>query len=167
MASAPSPSSSGNRSQRSSPSFFTMQFMTLDNEAKSAAKMKEQLKSVIDPNILETAALTIFATKGHVATPSGDINIVIDLDMAILGQPWARYALYATGIMKEYLSVYGEPFYRHSRSEFFLKPIIAKGKIFLSEQYAQLNKTAMLNMRRENDILTTSASSIICSSAWR
>lgn len=124
-----------------------------DNEEESAKKLQALLGGLVDRTLLETAARGIEATRQHVLTPSHDINLLIDLDMAVLGQPWPVYERYAKGVMQEYLPVYGEMAYRHGRRTLFLEPTLAHGTIFLTEAFKPLNSQAIQNMQREAEIL--------------
>jgi predicted metal-dependent HD superfamily phosphohydrolase len=124
-----------------------------DNEEQSAIKMMEKLHGVVDDTVLTSAAFSIEATKKHAVTTNPDTNLIIDLDMAILGQPWAVYEQYAKGVMLEYLPVYGEAAYRQGRPKLFLEPTIARGDIFLTDDFKHLNDQAMRNMQREAEIL--------------
>jgi predicted metal-dependent HD superfamily phosphohydrolase len=124
-----------------------------DNEEQSAIKMKEKLRDVVDDAVLTSAAFSIEATKKHAATTNPDTNLILDLDMAILGQPWAVYEQYARSVMLEYLPVYGEDAYRQGRAKLFLEPTIARGNIFLTDDFKHLNNQAIRNMRREAEIL--------------
>jgi len=124
-----------------------------DNEEQSAKKMQDLLGGLVDGTLLETAARSIEATKQHALTPSHDRNLLLDLDMAILGQPWPVYERYAQGVMQEYLPVYGELAYRHGRWTLFLEPTIAHGTVFLTDAFKPLNPQAIHNMQREAEIL--------------
>jgi predicted metal-dependent HD superfamily phosphohydrolase len=124
-----------------------------DNEAQSAQKMLDLLGGLVDHSLLESAARSIEATKQHMLTPSHDTNLLIDLDMAILGQPWPVYERYARDVMQEYLPVYGELAYRHGRRTLFLEPTIAHGSVFLTDDFKPLNPQAIRNMQQEAEIL--------------
>jgi predicted metal-dependent HD superfamily phosphohydrolase len=126
-----------------------------DNEEQSARKMNDMLGGLVDRTLLEAAARSIEATKQHVLTPSHDTNLLLDLDMAILGQPWTVYERYAQGVMHEYLPVYGELAYRHGRRTLFLEPTIAHGTVFLTDAFKPLDPQAIQNMQREVEILKT------------
>jgi predicted metal-dependent HD superfamily phosphohydrolase len=124
-----------------------------DNEEQSAKKMQDVLSGLVDPTLSETAASSVEATKQHALTPSHDTNLLIDLDMAILGQPWPVYERYAQGVMQEYLPVYGEMAYRHGRRKMFLEPTVALGNVFLTDAFQHLNSQAIRNLQREAEIL--------------
>jgi predicted metal-dependent HD superfamily phosphohydrolase len=124
-----------------------------DNEEQSAKKMRETVGGFVVDSVIDAATFSIEATKKHEATPNADTNLLLDLDMAILGQPWAVYECYAKGVMQEYLPVYGEEAYRRGRPELFLEPMIAHGDIFLTKEFEHLNEPAIRNMLREVDAL--------------
>ena len=129
-----------------------------DNEEQSATKMKEILQGVVDDEILSSSTFHIEATKKHAFTLNSDTNFILDLDMAILGQPWAVYKEYARGVMQEYLPVYDEQVYRQGRQKLFLEPMIAHGNIYLTNDFKHLNQKAMSNMQREAEILKSGES---------
>lgn len=123
-----------------------------DNEEQSANAMKKMLAGLVDQAILEKAAFTINATKEHKATPSNDTNLVIDIDMAILGQPWAVYERYASGVMQEYIPVYGEDAYRAGRPQ-FLDVTAGQESIFITDEFRHLDTQARKNMAQERGML--------------
>ena len=129
-----------------------------DNEAQSAQRMKELLLGVVDGEILDAAAYSISATNKHVVTPNPDTNLILDLDMAILGQPWPMYERYASNIMQEYLPVYGEDAYRQGRVMLFLEPTISRGHVFLTDSFQHLNAPAIDNMQQEAELLKSGKS---------
>jgi predicted metal-dependent HD superfamily phosphohydrolase len=124
-----------------------------DNEEQSARKLRELLGDFVAGELVDIATSTIEATKKHAATSNTDTNLVLDLEMAILGQPWAVYERYAKGVMQEYLPVYGEATYREGRLRLFLEPTIAHGNIFLTEEFEHLTEPTVRNLQREAVIL--------------
>lgn len=124
-----------------------------DNEGRSAEAMVEMLDGTVDEDILAAARRSILATKTHAATPSRDTNLILDLDMAILGAPWAQYERYAVGIMREYLPVHGEQAYRQGRVALFLEPALERGVVYLTEEFQHLDAPAIQNIRREAEVL--------------
>lgn len=129
-----------------------------DNEAQSAKKMKDLLSGIVDSEILAAAAYSIAATNKHIVTPNTDTNLILDLDMAILGQPWAVYERYASNVMQEYLPVYGEEAYRQGRIVLFLEPTISRGHVFLTDSFQHLNAPAIDNMQQEAEHLKSGKS---------
>jgi predicted metal-dependent HD superfamily phosphohydrolase len=126
-----------------------------ENEEQSVKKLQQMLGGLVDPPLLEAAARSIEATKQHALTPDRDTNLLLDLDLAILGQPWPVYERYARGVMQEFVPVYGEMAYRHGRRTLFLEPTLARGAVFLTDAFKPLNPQAIENMKREAEILKT------------
>jgi len=129
-----------------------------DNETRSAEELRKALGNELAGKLIRSACFMIEATKAHTATGDADTDLLIDLDMAILGSDWATYARYAEGVMKEYVPVYGEEAYRRGRVEKFLRPVIDGGKIFLTPFFEPLTAQAIDNLRREAALLESGAS---------
>lgn len=129
-----------------------------DNEEQSAIKMDELLRGKMDGATLDKAASSIRATASHEATGERDTDLLIDLDMAILGQPWAAYERYASNVMKEYVPTLPEPVYREKRPEKFLRPTSAKDHIYITPEFRHLDAPAVRNMQREIEILSSGKS---------
>lgn len=125
-----------------------------DNERRSADLMRQRLSGHVDADRLDHAATIIEATAGHQATGDPDTDLVLDLDMAILGQPWPVYETYARGVMAEYLPHTGEAAWRQGRVALFIDPTLARGKIFITDQFKPLDNYALENLRREKAWLT-------------
>ncbi|WP_019961591.1 HD domain-containing protein [Woodsholea maritima] len=126
-----------------------------DNEHQSALLLAEMLGEYIDGEVLIQAQRTIEATQRHVATPWSDTNLVIDLDMAIMGQPWPVYARYLEAVRAEYVPIYGEEMYRQGRMALFLEPTLQKPSIFLTAPFTALDDQAHANILRELSLLNT------------
>lgn len=88
-----------------------------DNEEKSAALAREFLRHFgrDTGEIMEVERL-ILVTKLHQPGKDPDAQIVIDADLAILGQPVERYFCYETAIAFEYAWVPAQTF-REKRTE--------------------------------------------------
>lgn len=124
-----------------------------DNEARSAGALTRILSGAVDAGRLERAAFAVRATQAHRATGDRDADLVIDLDMAVLGQDWEVYAAYAAGVRKEYVPVYGEEAFRQGRIALFLEPTLAQPEIFIAGAFRELDAPAKRNLRRELDML--------------
>jgi predicted metal-dependent HD superfamily phosphohydrolase len=116
-----------------------------DNEAQSAALLCDRLRD-IDGALLNHACFCIWESKGHKATGDADTDLFLDLDMSILGAPWADYLKYAQGVAREYLPVYGAEAYAAGRPSLFLEPTLAAEHIFLTEPFAALEAQARQNL---------------------
>jgi predicted metal-dependent HD superfamily phosphohydrolase len=74
-----------------------------DNEEQSAQRSSKVLDEAgVDPERVSSVPSLIHATK-HAAPPtSPDAGLLVDIDLAILGQPRERYARFEEGIREEY-----------------------------------------------------------------
>ena len=88
-----------------------------DNEARSAALAVEWFKDL--PQVRKDRLhQRILATQHHLPTPDdSDCQALLDIDLAILASPTARFAEYADQVRIEYGFV-PEPIYRVKRGEF-------------------------------------------------
>ena len=103
--------------------------MSGDNERRSAQWAQRFL---LDGGTAEEAALRVYehimATRHEVQSCNRDSALVVDIDLAILGQPAAMYAGFERGIRAEYASV---PFalYRSARCA-VLRSFLAREHIY-------------------------------------
>ncbi|MGN6210166.1 HD domain-containing protein [Asticcacaulis sp.] len=125
-----------------------------DNEQRSAALLKDRLADLVAPDHLNRAADIITATAAHQPSGDHDTDLVLDLDMAILGQPWPVYLSYAQGVMAEYLPHIGDAAWRQGRVSLFIDPTLARGDIFITERFKPLDIQARENLRREKACLS-------------
>ncbi|MCR6659034.1 MAG: hypothetical protein NVV72_06710 [Asticcacaulis sp.] len=130
-----------------------------DNEQRSAILLKERLAGLVAPDRLNRAAGIIAATAAHKATSDHDTDLVLDLDMAILGQPWPVYLSYAEGVMAEYLPHIGDAAWRQGRINLFIDPTLALRDIFITERFKPLEMQARENLRREKAWLSGDSTS--------
>ena len=130
-----------------------------DNEARSAAWLREKLaSSALFPALLDGAEKMVLATKNHRRTGDPDVDLLVDIDMSILGQPWDVYKTYAASVMREYLPHYGDAGFRKGRVERFLVPTMAAPEIFVTATYKPLTAQARRNMAQEMALLQSGAS---------
>jgi predicted metal-dependent HD superfamily phosphohydrolase len=120
-----------------------------DNETLSAALLRDRLGDHIDAAVMTSACAMIEATKQHNAGPDPDSNLLLDIDMSILGADWPDYLAYARGVAREYLPVYGAEAYATGRVTLFLTPTLEKPHLFLTEPFAALEAPARKNLRDE------------------
>lgn len=74
-----------------------------DNEEKSAEMAEEFLhESGESPALKANVALLIMATKTHQADGNPDAEVMLDIDLSILGQPRERFSQYEEAIRQEY-----------------------------------------------------------------
>ena len=126
-----------------------------DNERRSAEVMTQRLSDHVSANKLDKATAIIEATASHQPTGDADTDLVLDLDMGILGQPWPIYETYARGVMAEYLPYTGEAAWRQGRVSLFIDPTLARGKIFITDHFKPFDDRAMENLRREKAWLSS------------
>ncbi len=76
---------------------------TKDSEERSAALAMEMVRNASLPdNLGQSVANLIIATK-HSATPTdSDVQLIVDIDLSILGQPEERFDEYEKQVRKEY-----------------------------------------------------------------
>lgn len=120
-----------------------------DNEERSAGALHERLGGLVAETILAHAEAMILATRRHEPTGDADADLFLDLDMSILAAPWPEYVRYAEGVMREYVPIYGEDAFRRGRLDLFLRPMLARGRVFLTDQFAARDAIALQNMARE------------------
>jgi predicted metal-dependent HD superfamily phosphohydrolase len=125
-----------------------MDFSRSDNEKSSAEFAEEFCHELEMPSRFgkKVAELTI-ATK-HDATPKDrDAQIVIDIDLAILGQDKETFDAYEINIRREYAYVPEEVFKRERAK--ILKKFLDRPSIFLTEYFRQkYEDQARKNLRR-------------------
>lgn len=119
-----------------------------DNEARSADLLRDALP---DPDTAR-ARRHIVATRSHQKTDDPDTDLLLDIDMSILGAPWDDYLAYAQGVAREYLPVYGDTAYTAGRVALFLNPTLNRDRIFLTEAFAHLETAARHNLKTERDL---------------
>ena len=120
-----------------------------DNEARSADKLELWLGRRIDAGVLAFCRRVIETTASHAAQGDADLDLVLDIDMAILGASPEAYGRYAEGVAREYLPVYGFDAYATGRAKLFLEPTLARGSLFLTPSYAALEAQARANLADE------------------
>ena len=120
-----------------------------DNETRSADKLDTWLGRRLDGGVLAFCRRAIEATAAHAGQEDADIDLLLDIDMAILGAPWEIYLRYAEGVAREYLPVFGFDAYAAGRMRLFLEPTLQRDRLFLTEPFAGLEDQARANMAEE------------------
>jgi predicted metal-dependent HD superfamily phosphohydrolase len=119
-----------------------------DNEARSADWARQALRAagVADDAARRVHAL-VMATR-HDAQPEGaDAQLLIDIDLSILGAPAARFAEYERQIRIEYAHVPSEVFEPRRRE--ILGRFLARDPIYLTESIrTTLEAQARLNLQQ-------------------
>jgi len=117
-----------------------------DNEARSAAWAAEALRTAgADQTVVARVHALIMATADHDAHGDQDARLVIDIDLAILGAPPARFAEYEQQVRAEYAAVPLEV-YQQKRGE-LLASFLARPAIYgTPELHARLETQARINL---------------------
>ena len=117
-----------------------------DNESASAALARTDLEAVGAPDaLIEAVTAMILATAHQTTPPPGDTEILIDIDLAILGAEPARFAEYERQIRTEYAWVPGFVF-RNQRAA-VLAGFLARPRIYRTPVLqARLEERARRNL---------------------
>ncbi|MCB9740113.1 MAG: N-methyl-D-aspartate receptor NMDAR2C subunit [Deltaproteobacteria bacterium] len=118
-----------------------------DNEARSAAQAATALRGAgADPATIARVEAWIMATRDHGETDDADAALVVDIDLAILAAPPARFAAYQEQIRQEYRWVPAW-IYRRKRAE-VLRHFLAKQPIYRTAALAaRFEEPARANLR--------------------
>ncbi|MFO1484158.1 MAG: hypothetical protein U1F71_12440 [Verrucomicrobiaceae bacterium] len=124
-----------------------------DNEERSAGLA---LQALGDGETAHEVARLIMLTKSHTSGDGSDDAWIIDIDLAILGQPWERVLEYEGQIRQEYSWV-PEEVYREKRVE-ILRGFLDRKQLYLTVWARQrLEQPARENLRRLIGIVAASA----------
>ncbi len=123
-----------------------------DNESRSAKFFHEQLSPHLPIEKVRKIMAYIEATKNHAKTIDKDLQVLLDLDLAILGQSLTVYQKYSQQIREEFGYV-PNFFYKKGRrlvlKSFLDRPVIYQTSFFRE----QLEKKARENINLElNDL---------------
>lgn len=104
-----------------------------DNELKSAQWAEKVLNALqFDPRKIERCVQHILATEKHGPSDQLDTQILLDLDLAILGSDRNTYAHYAQCVRKEY-AMYSDTIYRNGRIQ-ALEHLLDLPQLFQTDQ---------------------------------
>jgi len=99
-----------------------------DNEARSAAWAASALTVAgAAPDVIARVQALVLATQHHAALDDPDTCLVVDIDLAILGAPPARFAEYERQVRAEYAAVPPDEYGRKRRdvlARFLARPAI-------------------------------------------
>jgi predicted metal-dependent HD superfamily phosphohydrolase len=124
-----------------------------DNEERSADMA---LQAVCDDEAAHEIARLIMLTKSHTPGDGVDDAWIIDIDLAILGQPWERVLEYEGQIRQEYSWVPPEV-YREKRVE-ILRGFLDRKQLYRTDWARQrLEQPARKNLRQLIGIVAASA----------
>ncbi|MEM7261949.1 MAG: N-methyl-D-aspartate receptor NMDAR2C subunit, partial [Planctomycetota bacterium] len=117
-----------------------------DNEARSAALARRAL-GTLDPKIVDRVAELILVTKHDTPPRTPDEQLLVDIDLAILGADTERFDEYERQIREEYEWV-PEPQYREARSA-VLRGFLAREPLYSTEHFGRkLEERARGNIER-------------------
>lgn len=124
-----------------------------DNEQKSAELAIARLTTLsVPPEKIAECHKQIMATKHHAESGEPDVNFVLDLDLAILGDTPDLYDEYCKNIRREY-AIYPDLLYRTGRKK-VLKHFLTMERIFKTDEFfARYEQPARVNMQRELETL--------------
>jgi predicted metal-dependent HD superfamily phosphohydrolase len=127
-----------------------------DNEEQSAMLAGNILKEMnIPAPIMAATQHLILLTKNHVVDENDEGKILLDADLAILGETSERYEAYARAIRQEYAWV-PEADYRAGRSK-ILADFLKRPRIYhTGAMFAECEQTARKNLAAEIERLTSS-----------
>jgi predicted metal-dependent HD superfamily phosphohydrolase len=117
-----------------------------DNEARSADWARE---AIADRALGERVGRVIEMTrKHHEGEASGDAALFLDMDLAVIGEPWEAYCAYAAAIRREF-SAYNDASFAAGRGR-WLEQQLQRPRTFRTEVYeAERGEQARANMRWE------------------
>lgn len=126
-----------------------------DNEYQSALFFKKRITQT-DFEEIEYCFRQIEATKTHEKSEDKDTNILLDIDLSILGQRQDIYEEYCQQIRQEY-RIYPNFLYRKGRSK-VLRKMLASSSIYNTPIFQEkYEKQARENLEEELDGLTNSS----------
>ena len=107
-----------------------------DNEEQSAALAKEALKNALLPEVLgRRVASLILATKHSFDPKDFDTQILVDIDLSILGETKEKFDQYEAQIRQEYVSLSDEVF-RQGRLR-ILKTFLERSNLYSTQFFHQ------------------------------
>jgi predicted metal-dependent HD superfamily phosphohydrolase len=127
------------------------------NEALSAGLLRAVGPTLrLSETEVERAALAVLATQHHETVADDEVaQVVVDIDLAILGADPAEYDAYVQKIRQEYAAVSDEA-WRVGRGEFLAGMLARTGTVFKTAWGIEsFEQPARANMRRELAALET------------
>jgi predicted metal-dependent HD superfamily phosphohydrolase len=107
-----------------------------DNEAQSAQWAARSLVAAgLSSDVCERAEALVMATRHAALPPSGDAQLLVDVDLAILGAAPERFAEYERQIREEYAWVPGWIFRRKRRA--VLRQFLARDPIYATAHFRE------------------------------
>jgi predicted metal-dependent HD superfamily phosphohydrolase len=123
-----------------------------DNESRSAKFFYEQLSLYLPIERVRKVMGYIEATKNHSKTTDRDLQVLLDLDLAILGQPQSVYQNYSEQVREEFGYVPNFLYKRGRKS--VLKSFLDRDVIYQTSFFKErLEEQARENIREELESL--------------
>lgn len=126
-----------------------------DNEERSAEWAARSVRAAgCGEDVARRVAALVLATQAHAAAPGADrdTQLLLDIDLAILGAAPARFAEYGRQIRAEYAHV-PEATFRTRRAQ-LLAGLLARPRLYASDAYRDaLEQRARANLRAEIESL--------------
>ena len=122
------------------------------NEQRSALHFREQMGNELPPDFAAAVERLILATDPSLSrSGEADEDLIVDIDLAILGSEAETYEAYRKAIREEYRCVPDEEFYAGRR--IVLERILSR-PIFVTARFATMEQTARQNVADESDQAT-------------
>lgn len=125
-----------------------------DNEERSAAKAREFASKCMLPDMLSVSVERLILATKHVQTPKTfDEQLIVDIDLSILGNVPAIFDKYERDIEIEYQAVPAEE-YRKGRID-VLNGFLQRSHIYMLDAFVQkYEESARLNISRSLALLS-------------
>ena len=120
------------------------------NEADSAQLAREALIRLDRNDLAERVTELIMLTAEHTDAPDDEAALLLDADLAILGQPPISYLRYVAGVRAEYAHVSDEDF-RIGRSA-ILQGLLAHEQLYQHPEFGYLEAPARANIAAELEV---------------
>ncbi|MBL8481890.1 MAG: N-methyl-D-aspartate receptor NMDAR2C subunit [Rhodocyclaceae bacterium] len=119
-----------------------------DNEAQSARLALQVLRGCAADAAMEARVHALILATRHAVQPVGrDAELLVDVDLAILGAPEARYDAFESQIRAEYAAV-PDLLFRHGRAK-LLREFLARPAIYSTALlHERLEAAARANLQR-------------------
>lgn len=130
-----------------------------DCEEQSAVALRADAKTLGIPEAVATAAAELVRATAHAQGPApASAELMVDIDLSILGRDPERFMEYELDVEKEYASI-PTPVFRRGRGS-FLDKFLARPRLFQTERFhrkyedqARANIEALLASPRYRDYL--------------
>lgn len=124
-----------------------------DNEERSAQWAQASVAAAgCDPAVADRVHALVLATAGHQASDDVDTQLLLDIDLSILGASYARFDEYERQVRREYAHV-DDAAFRQGRLQ-FVRGMQARPAIYATQVYRDaLEPRARENLQRSQQTL--------------